>query len=412
MKITYLILSTLLISTKVHSGKLPLDMTMKEYQKHLQSLVRTKSARLDKQNVAIQKSIDAGTRLLDWINLVNKNRDQAHKVRLTSKGGSRGIPIENPSEYGPKVIEIKLDKLLQNIPLKLKNVLFLNGDMSSKLPVSDDVFIKWGRKLSSLYQTSIRWTSLSRWLGYYSQRKRRDVRGFYHLKNWKNLEDDLSGFDTLSSKNQNLLKEYLYGLCLNNNKLESFCQRELQTAVLNNDLVSFKDKFWIGGENTWKSFFEISRPRRDVNWSSKYPDTMEVVFKKPKNDKIAKWLKENVEDEFRLEELGFQLKMKFIEGKYGTSHLEFKPNVTPHVTGGDKIVMDAKTDIEEYGVRWTIRHEYGHILRIPDCYHEFYDSEKELMINYQLDVTDLMCSRAGKMNERIYKELKRAYLKK
>ena len=40
-----------------------------------------------------------------------------------------------------------------------------------------------------------------------------------------------------------------------------------------------------------------------------------------------------------------------------------------------------------------------------------YDEDKELAINYQIDTTDLMCSRTGEMNERIYKELRRHYLK-
>ena len=138
---------------------------------------------------------------------------------------------------------------------------------------------------------------------------------------------------------------------------------------------------------------------------------MEVTFKDPKNEVIADWLKVNIEDEFRRPLLNWNLEMRFIRGGWFTAYLEFKKNVTPHVSGGNKVVMDANTDIEEYGVRWTIRHEYGHILRIPDCYHEFYDKERNLMINYQLDVTDLMCSRAGVMNDRIYEELKRVYYK-
>ena len=33
----------------------------------------------------------------------------------------------------------------------------------------------------------------------------------------------------------------------------------------------------------------------------------------------------------------------------------------------------------------------------------------EAYVNYQIDVNDLMCSRSGNMNERIFKELKRTY---
>ena len=73
--------------------------------------------------------------------------------------------------------------------------------------------------------------------------------------------------------------------------------------------------------------------------------------------------------------------------------------------------FDANTPLEEYEVQWTIRHEFGHILRLPDYYVEFYDTHEDIAINYQLDTTDLMCSRAGDFNERIYTELKRVYFR-
>ena len=49
--------------------------------------------------------------------------------------------------------------------------------------------------------------------------------------------------------------------------------------------------------------------------------------------------------------------------------------MTPHVNrlGGNVIVMDAAASIEVYAIRWAIRHEYGHVLGLPDCYFEFYD---------------------------------------
>ncbi len=59
----------------------------------------------------------------------------------------------------------------------------------------------------------------------------------------------------------------------------------------------------------------------------------------------------------------------------GYSLLYFQKGVTPHVNrlGGNVIIMDAAASIEEYAIRWAIRHEYGHVLGLPDCYFEFYD---------------------------------------
>jgi hypothetical protein len=79
------------------------------------------------------------------------------------------------------------------------------------------------------------------------------------------------------------------------------------------------------------------------------------------------------------------------------------------VSDGNTIVIDRNTDIDEYEVRWTIRHEFDHVLRLPDCYIEFYDQELGAAVNYQIDTSDLMCSRAGNINQRIVDELKRVY---
>jgi bacillopeptidase F (M6 metalloprotease family) len=73
--------------------------------------------------------------------------------------------------------------------------------------------------------------------------------------------------------------------------------------------------------------------------------------------------------------------------------------------------MDANQSIEEDDSKLVIRHEFGHILGFPDCYHEFYDTELDGFVNYQLDTTDIMCSGTGAMTERMYKELKRVYFK-
>ncbi len=71
--------------------------------------------------------------------------------------------------------------------------------------------------------------------------------------------------------------------------------------------------------------------------------------------------------------------------------------------------MDANQALEEYNAQWTIRHEFGHVLGLPDCYHEFYDVKLNAYVNYELDSSDIMCSRAGNFKPRIYQELKRVY---
>ncbi|NBY20839.1 hypothetical protein EBQ74_11505 [bacterium] len=132
-------------------------------------------------------------------------------------------------------------------------------------------------------------------------------------------------------------------------------------------------------------------------------------FEKPDSEEVFSFLKENIEDEWRWS--GWALKLNFIKGDWNTTHVEFIPGATPHVNGlaGSTITMDANQPLTEYHVRWTIRHEFGHTLGFPDCYVEFYEPNQHEMISYQVDTTNLMCSRRGKLQEKHFLELKRVY---
>lgn len=91
--------------------------------------------------------------------------------------------------------------------------------------------------------------------------------------------------------------------------------------------------------------------------------------------------------------------------------VEWVRDATPHVKGlgSNHIVMNSNSSLDDWDTQWTIRHEFGHVLGLPDCYVEFYEEEKNLITNYQIDVEDLMCSRRGVMNQRIVDELRSNY---
>lgn len=399
------VLSTAALGNIPH---LPLELSFEE-SKALYASLGDKQ-RKGIKNTSIQAAITGGERLSQWIDLINSQRSETSAIRLTSKETQRGIPVESPSKYGPSTIGQKLNELIQHMPESMTNIIYNQADLTQTLQIEDAIFIEWGRKVSRLYQSAVRWETFKPWRSQMAQRRFRDIRGFYHLRKIQDLDQTLQAYSSLSTDEQSQLKSHLEMICLNTTQNERTCAREFNSALLASKLVEFKNRYWSRSQRIWDSFFDIVNPRRDVSWES--PNLMEVIFKDPKNTKIAHWLKDNVEDEFQIPELNWRLEMNFVERGFGLSHLEFQKNTTPHVSGGNKIVMDANTPLEEYNVRWTIRHEYGHILRLPDCYHEFYLPEENLMMSYQLDTSDLMCSRVGAMNERIYNELKRVYFKR
>ncbi len=390
---------------------LPLDLTTAEYQVlwHNYLLSAGEKALADLEP-ATKESIAAGEKLALWLKTINQERSPEHQIRLTSPGTRSGIPIETPSIYGPKQITETLGNLKKTLPAEILQVVYGTTPVSSNFSGTEEDFIKNARKVDHLYQTSVRWaSSIKPWLSWYKSAKALDVRGHYFLNKIIDLDAKLQNFAALPEAEQNTLKEHLIGLCRNSRRTQSECEQSFVGSRSSNQILGYKKRYWATSQAVWDSFFKITDPRSDVTWTSANPNHMEVTFKDPSNNRVRDFLQDNIEDEYKFGD--WHLGMTFNDGRSGTSYVEFQPNVTPHVTGGNVVVMDANAPLEEYEVQWTIRHEYGHILRLPDCYVEFYDDVIESVVNYQLDISDLMCSRAGNMNERIYLELKRAYLK-
>lgn len=390
--------------------QLPLDLTWSEYRQLLDKTQKLKGPDWEiGLDSATKESITAGEKLYQWIALINQARPEA-PVRISDPTLRRGIPIDSPNLYGPKITAVELLKLKESLPSALLDVLFGQSSPGPKLPVEEKEFIKNAREVVKLYESAVRWATIMKpnltWFRHY---RYRDLRSFYMMKKIPNLDQLLKNIKQLPQDEQKLYLGYIKDLCLNSQTLNLYCQNELRWAWDRNFLVEYKNKYWPKAQALWNSFFFIDNPRHDVIWNAKDSAHMVVPFIDPENQKIADFLKVNIEDEFKIN--NWNLLVDFTSNQVGAPYLIFKPGQTPHVTSGNIIVMDANQDIEEYAVKWIIRHEYGHILRLPDCYIEFYDSEQEVAINYQLDTSDLMCSRAGNFNQRIYDELKRVYFR-
>lgn len=388
---------------------LPLELTFEESLKLAKKFKKLKS----NQELAAETkaAIRGGERMNQWMNKINANRTDDTKIRLTSKGTRGGIPVDKPSKYGTKTIKKRYLELRSQMPKTMDAIIYGNQAITDQKTVTDEDFIKWARKVSGTYQSAVRWQGSQPWLSWYKQNRARDIRGYFHLKNMKDVKSKLTDFTSLDPSEKQEIKKHLLSLCYNTQTDDRYCESEFSRYSKRNDLNGMKNRYWNKAKSVWNSFFNISNPRSDVEWDARNPNEMRVPFKRVNDQRISDWLKENVEDEFKRDALNWEMLIDYVRGGWGTAHLEFKSGVTPHVSGGNKVVMDKNVSIDEYSVKWTIRHEFGHILRLPDCYVEFYDEKEQLMINYQLDITDLMCSRAGDMNDRIYQELKRVYFR-
>ena len=383
---------------------LDLEMDSSEYRELLKTLKPSKEV----DHPAVAEALRLGERLSQWLAFENARRTPETALRLTSPGTRRGIPIDSPSIYSEKTIEATNTALAAELPAVMKAVLD-GAEFPAALPISDEQFVLLARRVDRNYQSAARYKSLLPWMSHYIAAKSKDVRSyhFFVTNGWTTTR--FADFNQLPAVEKELVKGHLVGMCLNNgiSTVEACRNRVLQAEGLNS-LGQLFATLSAHSARVWRNFFDIPAyaVRNDVDHAD--PQVMVMPFNTPSIPKFIPYLQDNVEEEFKFGDWG----MKIVFGDFPDgAYLKFEPGVVPHVNGlgGNEIVMDSNQPIEEYESQWTIRHEFGHVIGLPDCYHEFYDQQQGAFVNYQLDVTDLMCSRAGNMNERIFNELVRVY---
>jgi hypothetical protein len=406
----------LLVATPVFAGPghrphLDPQATSAEYRTYLAK--EKKSGNKLKLNVDldpdIERSIKLGERLAEWVNRINEGRTPETAIRLTSPETRISYPIDRPNKYNPKILAAEALELEATMPKEMVAVIWGNAEIPADTQgVDDKTFAVEGRKLDRNYQGAARYKSLNPWREEYKWAAAADVRGYYYLTKNNIQAADLKDVSSIETAKLELIKEALYRTCRNyEGSKETQCQEVVDQSTAENALAELYEFTFPAAKANWDSFFKIpvDARRKDILWVN---DIMTVPFNTPTIAKFIPYLQDNIEDEFRF--ASWAMKINFGTFDDGP-RLEFKAGEVPHVNGlgGNIITMDSNQPIEEYESRWTIRHEFGHVIGLPDCYHEFFDTKLDAYVNYQLDVTDLMCSRAGNMNERIFNELKEAY---
>lgn len=391
---------------------LDLEMTGKEYLNIIESDKKNKEVKESSLNpdelAQLQKHLEYGKRNLQWIDIINAGRSVNQKISLTSAATTLGYPISNPRILNFKVIVDEWSGLQELLPLELRKVIFENGELTEKAPLTDREMVEWLVQVDRAYQNSARFVLLMANRESFEAAKARDVRGYLQIKNNPDVDNQLKNWSHLDEVNRALLKKALIRICYNTITDDNYCLDLFEDYRTRDSLLDFKNLFILRAKVVYNSFFDIPVHRNDFVWTNE--NVLQFPFSNPKNEQVFQFLKFNIEDEFRWKD--WSLNLNFVDTySPNTTHVVFVPGSIARVNGiaGSEITMDANSLLSEYDMQWTIRHEYGHVLGFRDCYIEFYDPELSSFVSYQLDVTNLMCSRRGHFKQIHYDELMRVY---
>jgi hypothetical protein len=397
--------STLLQEKKLSEGRphLELELSSQDYQALLSQRGSDDKERPD----LLDDIVRYGGRMLKWVDYLNARRPTP--LELTSAETQIGYPVDQPKFSNVRIVEANWSELASKLPSLMTQVIVEGNDFVDLAGLSDEDFLENARSLNMIYQSASRWILQEPVLASYAARSGSDIRGYYFFKGIENLESFLKT-DWSTNPSQSLARDSLVNMCNNTRASRSKCKSELdQSEAERGEVYTFYQKYLKGSKEVWDSYFEMSNPRSDVSWSDAL---MTVPFANPRNQVVQDWLQVNVEDEWRFGDWQLKLNFKDPSSPFSSiTRIKFEPGTTPHVNGigGSTITMDANLPLQEYNSRWTIRHEYGHVLGFPDCYVEFYDTDARHMVSYQLDITNLMCSRRGHLKQEHFDRLKSAY---
>lgn len=389
------------------------EMTGVEYRSIFKALEKNKPgfrARIAADK--LEEVLELGKRNLDWIEVINSKRDEQHKLHLTSPETTAAYPIESPGVSNRNIILTNLETLQQSMPREMGSVIFGSEPLPETAPVDDKTFVENAYKLNRIYEAASRWLLQEPHLEEYKRMARMDIRGYYFLNKETDLKDKLAHWSSLDDATQKKYSEWLVGECNNDvNNVES-CEAGLKEAITDKQVLGYHERYEPISKKFFNYYFKLVNPRHEVIWNHKNSDVMSVPFTMPDDIDVREWFKANVEDEYRLNNWSLQIDYS---KRNDLAYVVFRPGITPYVSGLGQdayaIFMDENRSIQDYDVKWTIRHEFGHILGLPDCYVEFYDAKNAVMIDYQIDITNIMCSRRGHLQAKHYEELKKNYYK-
>lgn len=381
---------------------------------HALKIERMIEKRLENKEIAsdedrnLEMLLAVGKRASQWITAVNANRAPETQLDLSSPTKSGGIPITEPQKSSTAIMMKRYENFLKSTSPLITDVVTSSRELPSNPPVDDAEFVKSLRVLDRIYQSTIRWAGARQWLSWYMNRSIYDVRGFLFLKQTPNLEETLKSYPVMTTEDQSKYVGWLLGLCRNGDFNPNDCRSEIQSYIKRNTLFEFYNRFNKYGQSMYDLFFTVRKTRPEIYWNQEKTQLI-APFQTPERSDVQKWLKENVEDEWKSSD--FNLIINYKKTTQDIPRIQFKEGVTANVNGiaGNLITMEAEYPIESKDQKWTIRHEYGHVLGFQDCYLEFYDANAAEMVYYEIDVDNLMCSRNGHLNIGHVDQLKKAY---
>ena len=243
------------------------------------------------------------------------------------------------------------------------------------------------------YQKALRYEGLKCSQDYLATKKASDITPYMSMKTFclEKNNDELCTMDTLlnlSLSDENLVIKNNLTMCNSLNNDPEGCQRQYSLETVGTVQKDFKKHFY-------DSLFKLRSSHLSFNCEQQSDVTvmkLKVLKSGYAEDKLISMM-DYVSEQWSRN--NFKLEIQLVNER-SSDVIELIPTnrSVSYVPDDNNRQIYLSNLLDSYAGKRVLVHEFGHVLGFPDCYTEFYDSEKKSLIYYEIskEDTNIMCS--------------------
>lgn len=302
-------------------------------------------------------------------------------------------------DYLDSLKTITEDYFSESDSLKIKTLLFEGKDTISINDFDESASV--GETLilvDYLIEQAQRWKTMQCALNYLTEQGSKDVRDLLRIKKAFSSKEEMNrlvtNFSTLEPMEKNRLlsiKDDVIKVCKDLNLSQMACDSNWHSFIP--QIIEYYETF------SDETFFKIGKEGGNFKCENKdgykvlyipiqYANSKEKLKLDTLLEKSILKMWSHPESKLKIEfeerkDLSKDQTFRIVDKKSAVSHVDLNQPL--------EIVMQENLGLNEY--EKTLSHEFGHVLGFKDCYLEFYDDHNHEMVYYELDKTNLMCSK-------------------